>query len=163
MALRQIVKEGDSVLRKKCRPVTAFDEKLWMLLDDMNETLNEAQGLGLAAPQVGILKRVVVIHMNDEVLEMVNPEIIERRGEQECMEGCLSIPDQWGVLKRPQYVKLRYRDRNGDLYEIEGEDLFASCASHETDHLDGVLYTDKVIRMVDPSELEQAKEEDDEA
>lgn len=163
MALRQIVKEGDSVLRKKCRPVTAFDEKLWMLLDDMNETLNEAQGLGLAAPQVGILKRVVVIHMNDEVLEMVNPEIIERRGEQECMEGCLSIPDQWGILKRPQYVKLRYRDRNGDLYEIEGEDLFASCASHETDHLDGVLYIDKVIRMVDPSELEQTEEEDDEA
>ena len=159
MALRQIVKEGDSVLRKKCRPVTAFDEKLWMLLDDMNETLNEAQGLGLAAPQVGILKRVVVIHMNDEVLEMVNPEIIERRGEQECMEGCLSIPDQWGILKRPQYVKLRYRDRNGDLYEIEGEDLFASCASHETDHLDGVLYIDKVIRMVDPDEVEQERAE----
>lgn len=159
MALRQIVKEGDSILRKKCRPVISFDKKLWTLLDDMNETLDEAKGLGLAAPQVGILKRVVVIHMEDGVLEMINPEIIERRGEQECMEGCLSIPGEWGILNRPEYVKVRYYDRHGDLYEIEGEGLFASCASHETDHLDGILYKDKVIRMVDPSELEN--DEDD--
>lgn len=159
MALRQIVKEGDSILRKKCRPVISFDKKLWTLLDDMNETLDEANGLGLAAPQVGILKRVVVIHMEDGVLEMINPEIIERRGEQECMEGCLSIPGEWGILNRPEYVKVRYYDRHGDLYEIEGEGLFASCASHETDHLDGILYKDKVIRMVDPSELEN--DEDD--
>ncbi|MBQ1411580.1 MAG: peptide deformylase [Clostridia bacterium] len=158
MALRQIVKEGDRVLRKQCRPVTSFDQKLWTLLDDMNETLDQAQGLGLAAPQVGILRRVVVIHMNDEVLEMVNPEIIERRGEQECMEGCLSIPGEWGILNRPEFVKVRYYDRHGDCYEVEGDGLFASCASHETDHLDGILYTDKVIRMVDPSELEEAQQ-----
>lgn len=159
MALRQIVKEGDSVLRKKCRPVTEYNEKLWTLLDDMKETLAEARGLGLAAPQVGILRRVIIIDMGDGPIEMINPEIIERRGEQECMEGCLSIPGQWGILKRPEYVKMRYRDRNGDLYEIEGEGLFASCASHETDHLDGTLYIDKVIRMVDPSELEEQEEE----
>ena len=121
MALRQIVKEGDSVLRKKCRPVTEFNQKLWDLLDDMKETLAEAKGLGLAAPQVGILRRIVIIDMGDGPIEMINPEIIEKRGEQECMEGCLSIPGQWGILNRPQYVRMRYRDRNGDLYEIEGE------------------------------------------
>lgn len=97
--------------------------------------------------------------MGDGPIEMINPEIIEKRGERECMEGCLSIPGQWGIINRPQYVKMRYRDRNGDLYEIEGEDLFASCACHETDHLEGVLYIDKVIRMVDPDEVEQEREE----
>ena len=159
MALRQIVKEGDSILRKKCRTVTEFNQKLWDLLDDMKETLDDAKGLGLAAPQVGILKRIVVINMGEDgPIEMINPEIVERSGEQECMEGCLSIPGQWGILKRPEYVKVRYRDRNGDLYEIEGEGLFASCASHETDHLEGILYTDKVIRMVDPSEIENDDE-----
>ena len=159
MALRQIVKEGDSVLRKKCRPVTEYNQKLWTLLDDMKETLADAKGVGLAAPQVGILRRVIIIDMGDGPIEMINPEIIERRGERECMEGCLSIPGQWGILKRPEYVKMRYRDRYGDLYEIEGEELFASCACHETDHLDGTLYIDKVIRMVDPSELEEQEEE----
>ena len=159
MALRQIVKEGDSVLRKKCRPVTEYNQKLWTLLDDMKETLADAKGVGLAAPQVGILRRVIIIDMGDGPIEMINPEIIERRGERECMEGCLSIPGQWGILNRPEYVKMRYRDRYGDLYEIEGEELFASCACHETDHLDGTLYIDKVIRMVDPSELEEQEEE----
>ncbi len=160
MALRQIVKEGDSILRKKCRPVTEYNQKLWDLLEDMKETLKDSRGLGLAAPQVGILKRIVIIDMGDGPIEMINPEIVERKGEQECMEGCLSIPSQWGILKRPEFVRVRYRDRNGDLYEIEGEGLFASCASHETDHLEGTLYIDKVIRMVDPSELES---DDDEA
>ena len=159
MALRQIVKEGDSVLRKKCRPVTEYNQKLWTLLDDMKETLADAKGVGLAAPQVGILRRIIIIDMGDGPIEMINPEIIERRGERECMEGCLSIPGQWGILKRPEYVKMRYRDRYGDLDEIEGEELFASCACHETDHLDGTLYIDKVIRMVDPSELEEQEEE----
>lgn len=160
MALRQIVKEGDSILRKKCRPVTEYNQKLWNLLEDMKETLKDSRGLGLAAPQVGILKRIVIIDMGDGPIEMINPEIVERKGEQECMEGCLSIPGQWGILNRPEFVRVRYRDRNGDLYEIEGEGLFASCASHETDHLDGVLYIDKVIRMVDPSEIEPADEEE---
>ena len=159
MALRNIVTEGDRVLRKKCRPVTEFNQKLWDLLDDMKDTLAEAKGLGLAAPQVGFLKRIIIIDMGDGPIEMINPEIIEKRGERECMEGCLSIPGQWGIINRPQYVKMRYRDRNGDLYEIEGEDLFASCACHETDHLEGVLYIDKVIRMVDPDEVEQEREE----
>ena len=158
MALRQSGKESDSVLSNKCRPGTESNQKLWDLLDDMKETLAEAKGLGLAAPQVGFLKRIIIIDMGDGPIEMINPEIIEKRGEQECMEGCLSIPGQWGILNRPQYVKMRYRDRNGDLYEIEGEDLFASCASHETDHLEGVLYTDKVIRMVDPDEVDQERE-----
>lgn len=160
MALRQIVKEGDSILRKKCRTVTEFNKKLWDLLDDMKETLAEAKGVGLAAPQVGILKRVVVIDLGDGPVEMINPEIVERRGEREGMEGCLSIPGKWGICKRPEYVRVQFRDREGDLYEMEGEELFAVCVCHETDHLEGILYTDHVIRMVDPSELEEADEDD---
>lgn len=160
MALRQIVKEGDSILRKKCRTVTEFNKKLWDLLDDMKETLAESKGVGLAAPQVGILKRVVVIDLGDGPVEMINPEIVERRGEREGMEGCLSIPGKWGICKRPEYVRVQFRDREGDLYEMEGEELFAVCVCHETDHLEGILYTDHVIRMVDPSELEEADEDD---
>lgn len=161
MALRQIVKEGDSILRKKCRTITEYNQKLWDLLDDMKETLADAKGVGLAAPQVGILKRVVVIDVGEGPIEMINPEIVERKGEQEGMEGCLSIPGQWGICKRPEFVRVRYRDRNGDLYEIEGDGLFAVCACHETDHLDGILYIDNVIRMVDPSELEESDSNDE--
>ena len=134
MALRNIVKDGDDILNKKCRPVVKFDKKLHTLLDDMAETMHHAKGVGLAAPQVGILRRVVVIDVSaeqNEVLELVNPEIIAYSGEQEGLEGCLSFPGEWGIAKRPNYVKVKAQDRNGDEFEIEGRELYSRCAKPE--------------------------------
>lgn len=145
MALREIVKFGDDILRKKCRPVTAFDEKLWMLLDDMRETLENAQGAGLAAPQVGILRRVCIIDVHDDhgVIEMINPEIIAVEGTQCGGEGCLSAPNEWREVERPAKVTAKAQDRNGNEFTVTGEGLLARALCHETDHLDGVLFIDK--------------------
>ncbi len=155
MALRKIVTVGDEVLRKKSRVVTAFDQKLHLLLDDMRDTLIQADGLGLAAPQVGILKRAVVIRIDDEFVDFVNPEIIAAEGEQQELEGCLSIPGKWGITKRPAKVTIRAQDRNGNSFEKTGEGLLARAFCHETDHLDGVLYIDHAIRVLTPEELEK--------
>ena len=146
MAIRNIVKIGDDVLRKKCRDVINFDGRLHYLLDDMKDTMREVQGVGLAAPQVGILKRVVVIDIGDGLLELINPEIIETSGEQLDDEGCLSVVGEAGAVRRPYRVKVRAFDRNGNLFEIEGEELLARAFCHEIDHLEGVLFVDKIER-----------------
>ncbi len=159
MALRNIVKEGDPILNKKCRPVEKFDKKLWDLLDDLVETLEDSGGVGLAAPQVGVMRRVCVIDAGEGLYEFVNPEIIETEGEQEVQEGCLSCPEQFGIIRRPQHVKARFYDRNGNLCEVEGDDLFAQAMCHEFDHLDGILFKSKVIRMLTPEELQEMREE----
>lgn len=154
MAIRNIVKEGDSVLTKVSRKVEKFDERLWTLIDDMAETLHKEQGAGLAAPQVGVLRRVVVIDVGQGVIELVNPEIIEKSGEQHEIEGCLSCPGQWGITKRPMFVMVKAQDRNGNEFKMSGEGLLAKAFCHEIDHLDGVLFKQHVIRMLSPDELE---------
>lgn len=158
MALRNIVLEGDSILTKKCRPVEKFDQKLWSLLDDMIETLHDSGGVGLAAPQVGIMRRITVIDIGDGVIEFINPEIVETKGEHEVIEGCLSSPNQFGLVKRPIYVKAKAFDRHGKEFTIEGEDLLAQAMCHEFDHLDGVLFKTKVIRMLSDEELISMRE-----
>lgn len=155
MGRRRILTEKDPALHKVCRPVTDFNGKLWKLLDDMAETLEEANGVGLAAPQVGILRRVVVIDTGSEILELVNPEILETSGEQEGAEGCLSVPGKYGLVKRPNHVKLRAQDRNGDWFEAEGEELMARAFCHETDHLDGKLYTRLATKYLTEEEMEE--------
>ncbi len=144
MALRKIRIDDDPILRKKSRPVEVFDERLWQLLDDMRETLAKAQGLGLAAVQVGVLRRVVVINFGDGYIELVNPEILETKGEQCAEEACLSLPRKAGVTKRPLSVKVRAQNRNGNWVLYEGSELKARCYCHEIDHLDGKLYTDSL-------------------
>ena len=164
MALRTILTDGDPALHKVCRPVTQFDEKLHDLLDDMKETLAKANGAGLAAPQVGILRRaVIVVDANDEMLELVNPEIIAREGEQEGFEGCLSVPGRWGVVKRPMKAKVRAQDRNGNFFEVEGEEIVARFFCHELDHLDGHLFTELAGRLYTSEELEELMAEEDDA
>ena len=146
MALREIFKFGDDILRKKCREVTAFDEKLWQLLDDMAETLQSQDGVGLAAPQIGILRRAVIIDVRDGngVIELINPVITETEGVQVGNEGCLSAPGEWCEVERPQNVKVKAFDRNGKEIEVEGNGLLARAICHELDHLDGVLFIDRV-------------------
>ena len=146
MALRNIVKLGDPVLYKKSRIVENFDEKLSVLIDDMIDTLVDANGVGLAAVQVGILKRVVIVDIGEGVMELVNPEITLEEGEQEESEGCLSLPGKWGVTKRPMKVQVKAQDRNGNWQVFTGEGLKARAFCHEIDHLDGVLFTSHVIR-----------------
>lgn len=149
MAKRKIVKVGDPVLRQKCRPVEKFDSRLHALIDDMIDTMHFADGVGLAAPQVGILRRVVVIEcVEGEILELVNPKIIAYSGIQEEQEGCLSIPGEAGITRRPQHVTVRAQDRNGNEVEYTGSDLLARAFCHELDHLDGKLFTDCAIRML---------------
>ena len=162
MALRRILTAEEPALHKVSRPVTKFDQKLWTLLDDMAETLADANGVGLAAPQVGILRRVVVIDTGDEILELVNPEIVETSGEQDGMEGCLSVPGKYGMVKRPNYVKLKAQDRCGRWHEYEGEELTARCFCHELEHLDGHLYTERAYQMLTEEEVEQMMQEDEE-
>lgn len=155
MAIRNIVKFGDEVLNKKCRPVEKFDHKLAMLLKDMADTLYEADGVGLAAPQVGILRRVVIIDVGEGLIELINPEIIETSEEtQNGAEGCLSNPGKYGLVERPMRVKVRAQDRHGNWFEKEGEELLARAFCHELDHLEGVLFTSRVSRMLSPEELE---------
>ena len=160
MGLRKILTDKDPALHKVCRPVEKFDDHLHKLLDDLKETLAEANGVGLAAPQVGILRRAVIVDVGDhEFLELVNPTIIETDGEQEGMEGCLSVPGKYGIVKRPYHAKVRAQDRNGEWFEAEGEELIARCFCHELDHLEGVMYTEKVERFLTEEELEAMEQE----
>ena len=145
MAILNIVKEGDPLLRKKCRPVTEITPRILTLLDDMKETLIEANGAGLAAPQVGVLKRCVVIDVGEGLIELINPEIVQSEGEMTVIEGCLSVPGRAGRVVRPERVTVRAQDRYGEPFEIHGEGMLAVCLCHEIDHLDGILYTDKMI------------------
>lgn len=153
MAIRNILRFGDETLRKTSKPVTKFDEKLWTLLDDMVETLHDAKGAGLAAPQVGVLRRAVVIDVGDGLLELVNPVVTRERGIQEEAEGCLSFPGRYALRKRPALVAVEALDRRGKPFKVTGRDLLARALSHEIDHLNGVLFIDNIIRMLDPSEL----------
>ena len=146
MALRNVVKKGDDILRKKCRPVEKFDDRLATLVEDMIETMYEANGVGLAAPQVGILRRICVIDVGEGPIELINPAIISEEGDQIGDEGCLSIPGQSGLVKRPMKVAVKAQDRSGNTFEVSGEGLLARAFCHEIDHLNGILYTDKVIR-----------------
>lgn len=156
MAIRNVVLEGDPVLSKKCRVVEKFDDRLAQLIDDMIETMHLKNGVGLAAPQVGVLKRVVVIQTNleEKPLELVNPQIIEASGTQEEVEGCLSCPGEYGITKRPMKVKVKAFDRFGTEHFYNGEALLARAFCHEIDHLDGILFKRHVIHMLDSSELE---------
>ena len=154
MGLRNILTDKDPALHKVCRPVEKFDKRLHKLLDDMAQTLAEANGVGLAAPQVGILRRVVLVDTGDQVLELVNPTLLETSGEQVGAEGCLSVPGRYGLVKRPNYAKVRAQDRDGNWFEVEGEELIARCFCHELDHLDGILYTEVMERFLTEEELE---------
>ena len=162
MALRKILTQEEAALHKVCREVTAFDSKLHELLEDMTETLYDANGVGLAAPQVGILRRVVVIDTGDEVVELINPKILETSGEQDGMEGCLSVPGEYWLVKRPNVVRATAQDRNGDWFEIEAEGLIARCICHECDHLDGHLYTEIAYRKLTNEEIEAMHGSEDE-
>lgn len=157
MAIRNIVKEGDDVLRKVSREVVNFDEKLWSLLEDMAQTMYKAEGVGLAAPQVGILRRVVVIDIGEGLLELVNPKIVSAEGEQEGQEGCLSSPGEYGIVVRPYKVVAEAQNRRGEHIRVTGEELLARALCHEIDHLDGILYKDKVTRMLDQNEMSSGR------
>ena len=155
MAIRNIVKEGDEVLAKKARPVTEFNDRLHTLLDDMADTMYESGGVGLAGNQVGTLRRVVVIDIGEGLIELVNPEIIEKDGEQESVEGCLSCPGEWGITVRPDYVKVKAQDRFGKEFTIEGRELLAKAFCHEIDHLDGIIFKQVAKRLLTPEEIEE--------
>ena len=164
MARRNILTKEEPGLYKKCRPVTDFNPRLHQLLDDMKDTLALENGVGLAAPQVGVLRRaVIVLETNvpegeDEyIIELVNPEIIESDGEQYGAEGCLSVPGEYGLVRRPMHVRVRAQDRNGEYFEVEGEGLTARCFCHEIDHLNGIVFTSKCERMLTEEELESGK------
>lgn len=166
MALRKIVLQGDECLTKVCRPVTDFNSRLHTLLDDMTETLLDSGGVGLAASQVGILRRVCVVqNEDDEVIELINPEIIYTEGEQTGLEGCLSVPGKYGIVTRPEVVRVRAQDRNGDFFEVEDSDLTARCFCHEIEHLDGHLFVEHTDHLMTEEELEEfiRRQEEDEA
>lgn len=152
MAIRNIVKEGDPVLSKKCRPVEQFDGKLAQLIDDMVDTLKKSGGVGLAAPQVGILRRVFVMELDGVFIEAVNPEIVKSSGKVRDVEGCLSVPNRWGYVTRPKNVVLRAYNRKGEQYELKLRDIGARCACHESDHLDGHLFLELVEEFVQPGQ-----------
>lgn len=155
MAKLKIVKIGDEVLRRECRPVEKITPRILTLLDDMLETMRNANGVGLAAPQVGVLRRVVVVEVEPgEVYELINPRIISFSGEQEGAEGCLSIPNEYGIVKRPMHVAVSAMNRNGETVEYRGSGLLARCFCHEIDHLDGKLYIDRAERMLSEDEIE---------
>ncbi|NLU51959.1 MAG: peptide deformylase [Clostridiaceae bacterium] len=149
MAIRNIVKKGDDILKKRSKEVNEINERVLDLLDDMRDTLYESGGVGLAAPQVGVLKRIVVIDVGDGLIELINPRIIEQEGEQFDVEGCLSIPGVYGRVKRPARVVVEYQNRKGEIERKEGTGLLAVCFCHELDHLDGILFDEKVIEFVD--------------
>lgn len=160
MAIIKIVREGEPVLRKKCRPVENITPRILQLLDDMADTLHEAGGVGLAAPQVGVLRRIVIVEPTPgELIELINPEIISESGEQHNLEGCLSIPGEWGITCRPAKVKVRASDRNGKLFTAAGEDLAARAFCHEIDHLDGILFKDHA-EMLSEEEIKETFGED---
>ncbi len=149
MAIREIRIKGDEILYKNCKTVKSFDKKLHILLDDMYETMQQHNGVGLAAPQVGILKRVVVIDTGDGKIELINPEIVEQSGEQTGSEGCLSVPGVWGEVTRPNVVTVKAQDRDGKWFKLTGEELLARAICHETEHLDGKLFLDRVIKFLE--------------
>ena len=160
MAKLNIVKVGDEVLRKKCRPVIQITPRILTLLDDMKETLHDADGVGLAAPQVGVLRRICIVECEPgRLYEMINPEIVSSEGEQEELEGCLSVPGRWGYTKRPMKVTVKATDRNGEEYTVTGEGLEARAFCHEIDHLDGVIFTDNAVRMLTEEEIEELEGE----
>ena len=140
MALREILTEGDPVLNRRSRPVEKFDQRLHELVDDMVETMYEGDGVGLAAPQIGVLRRIFVMDVGEGPVAFINPEIMEEDGEQEGPEGCLSLPGLFGIVSRPQKVRVRAQDRDGVFFEMTAEDLAARCVCHENDHLDGILF-----------------------
>lgn len=160
MGLRRILNYKEPALHMTSKPVVKFDARLHKLLDDMHETLAESGGVGLAAPQVGILRRVVLVDNGEEVLELVNPSLVQTDGEQVGAEGCLSVPGKYGLVKRPFYAKVRAQDRNGNWFETEGEELTARCFCHELDHLDGILYTQVMERYLTDEELQHDEEEE---
>lgn len=161
MAIREILTDQDPALHKRCHPVTSFDEKLGLLLDDMKETLAHANGAGLAAPQVGILRRVVVVvDAQDQMLELVNPELIAQEGEQEGLEGCLSVPGMWGYVKRPMKAAVRAQDRYGNWFEVQGEEMVARCFCHELEHLDGHVFVEHTDHLYTTEELDRLLEEE---
>lgn len=163
MGLRKILTQGDPALGKVCRPVEKFNHRLHVLLDDMKETLLDAAGAGLAAPQVGILRRVaVVMDADDSIIELVNPEIIHQEGEQDGFEGCLSVPGQYGMVKRPNYVTVRAQNRNGETFEVSGEGIVARCFCHELEHLDGHLFVEHTDRLYTSEELDAIMAEEGE-
>ena len=167
MALRKIVEQGDECLTKVCRPVTEFNSRLHELLDDMVETLADANGAGLAAPQVGVLRRVCIVMDEDseEYIELINPEIVAQSGEQTGLEGCLSVPGKWGIVTRPNVVRVRAQDRDGQWFEVEGEELTARAFCHEIEHLDGHLDTEHIDHFLSEEELRaylEAEEEEGE-
>ena len=157
MALRKIVVQGEDCLNKVCRPVTEFNRRLHLLMDDLLDTLSEAGGAGLAAPQVGVLRRACVVMDDDteEYIELINPSIIAQSGEQTGPEGCLSVPGKWGLVTRPNYLRVRAQDRDGKWFEVEGEGLTARCYCHELEHLDGHLYTEHIDRFLTDEEVEE--------
>lgn len=155
MAIRNIVKEGDPVLRGKCREVTEITSRIITLLDDMRDTLHAADGCGLAAPQVGIKRRIAIVEVDEgDLIELINPVIIAKDGHQREVEGCLSLPGKWGYTERPMTVTVKACDRNGQEFTVTGSGLKARALCHEIDHLDGVLFTDVAVKMVDPSDIE---------
>jgi len=167
MAIRNVLTKEEAALYKKSRIITKFDERLHQLLDDMADTLIESNGVGLAAPQVGILRRAVLVletnvaeDEDEYLIELINPEIIETSGEEEGPEGCLSVPGEYGLVVRPTYVKVRAQDRFGEWFEVEGEGLTARAFCHEIDHLEGILYTSKCTRMLSEDELKTEEEEE---
>ena len=149
MAIRNIITEKNETLRKKSRPVEEFNKKLWDLLDDMAQTMYKAEGVGLAAVQVGILRQVIVVDIGEGLIELINPQIVEQKGESVDTEGCLSCPGEYGKVKRPNYVKVKAFDRVGHPIEIEARDFLARAFCHEIDHLSGVIFKDSAIEMVD--------------
>lgn len=156
MALRNILTEGDEALRKKCRPVTVFGGRTAELMDDLRDSMEHAEGAGLAAPQVGILRRACVIMKDGEIVELINPEVVEKSGEVTGRyEGCLSCPDMWGWLERPARVKVRAQDRAGEWFELECEEMAARAVCHETEHLDGILFIDQVDEIITEAELNE--------
>lgn len=157
MAIRKVVTSEDPILRKTSRKVEKFDERLWILLDDMKDTMYNQEGVGLAAVQVGILKRVVVVDVGDGLLELINPEVIETSGEVCDVEGCLSVPGESGNVIRPEYVKIKAQNREGVWRRYEGTGLKARCFCHEIDHLDGILYTDKVVKSLTAEDIKNNK------
>ena len=163
MALRKIVEVGDECLLKKCRPVTEFNRHLHQLQDDMAETLTDAGGAGLAAPQVGVLRRMCLVldEDSDEYIELINPEIISRSGQQTGLEGCLSLPGKWGIVTRPNMVRIRAQDRDGQWFEAEGEGLTARAFCHEIEHLDGHLFSEHVDHFLSDEELETYMENEE--
>lgn len=147
MAIRNVVQVGDDVLRQKCFPVEEFDEKLWKLLDDMKETVKKEDGAGLAAPQVGVLRRLAVVDVEEGYFEFINPVIVSQKGEQSGWEGCLSVRGKSGIVSRPMKVTVVYQDRNGEKQTVKAKGFFARAICHELDHLDGILYIDKAVHI----------------